>query len=192
MKELAEDANREMALKEVANATVKEKSKATEVAEKKAQSSEKAQRLTKEKLAKAEEKLGGVKLKFAKAASLNLAQADEIVDLKATLKACESKWYDEGFADAERFAEPIIHQARSHGFGKGWLVALQAMEVPKDSPLRNLEQIPYSAPPPPVRSQTNATDEEDTPSMRELVKVIDAHVDLKVTSQANIAEVVQS
>ena len=42
MKELAEDADREKALKEVANTTTKEKSKAAEVAEKKAQSLEKA------------------------------------------------------------------------------------------------------------------------------------------------------
>ena len=66
------------------------------------------------------------------------------------------------------------------------------MRVPKDSPLRNLEQIPYPAPPPPVQSQTDAANEEDTPSMRELVKAIDAHVESEVTSQANIAEVVQS
>ena len=83
--------DQEKALKEVANTTTKEKSKAAEVAEKKARSLEKAQRLTKDKLAEVEEKLGGVKLKLAEAASLNLAQADEIVDLKMALEACESK-----------------------------------------------------------------------------------------------------
>ena len=81
--------------------------------------------------------MGGVKLKLVEAASLNLAQADEIADLKAALEACESKWYNEGLADSERFTEPIVHQTRSHGFGKGWLAALQAMGVPKDSLLRN-------------------------------------------------------
>ena len=119
MKELAEDADREKALKEVANTTTKEKSKAAEVAEKKAQSLEKAQCLTEDKLAKVEEKLGGVELKLAKAANLNLAQADEIANLKVAFEACESKWYDKGFADAERSMEPIVHQARSHGFRKG-------------------------------------------------------------------------
>ena len=88
--------------------------------------------------------------------------------------------------------EPIVHQARSHGFREGWLVALQVMGVPEDSLLRNPEQISYSAPPPPVQSQTDAANKEDTTSMRELVKAIDAHVDPEVTSQANIAEVVQS
>ena len=66
------------------------------------------------------------------------------------------------------------------------------MGVPEDSLLRNPEQIPYPAPPLPVQSQTHAADKEDTPSMRELVKAIDAHINPEVTSQANIAEVVQS
>ena len=37
-------------------------------------------------MAEAEDKLGGVELKLAEVVSLNLAQADEIVDLKAALK----------------------------------------------------------------------------------------------------------
>lgn len=58
------------------------------------------------------------------------------------------------------------------------------MGVPKDSSLRNSEQIPYPALPPPIQSQADAADEEDTPSLRELVQAIDAHVeivDLEVT-----------
>ena len=73
MKELAKDADREKVLKDVANATTKEKSKAAEVVEKKAQSSEKARLMAEGKLAEAEDRLGGVELKLAKAASLNLA-----------------------------------------------------------------------------------------------------------------------
>ena len=64
------------------------------------------------------------KLKLAEAKNLNLAQADEIADLKMTLDACEEKWYNEGFADTENSAEPIVHQARHHGFREGWLTAL--------------------------------------------------------------------
>ena len=104
------------------------------------------------KLAKMEAKLWGTKLKLAKAESLNLAQADEISDLKAAFDASEEKGYNEGFADAENSVESIFHQARHHGFGEGWLVALQAMGVGEDSPLRNLEQIPYSALPPLIQS----------------------------------------
>ena len=104
------------------------------------------------KLVEVETKLGGIKLKLAKAKSLNLAHVDEIANLKAALEACENKWYNEGFANAENSVEPIVHQTRSYGFREGWLAALQAMGMPKDSPLRNPEQIPYPALPlPPFR-----------------------------------------
>ena len=42
-----------------------------------------------------------------------------------------------------------------------------------------------------MQSQANAADaadEEDTPSMRELVRAIDAHVDLEATSNLNTVE----
>ena len=69
------------------------------------------------------------------------------------------------------------------------------MGVTEDSPLRNLEQIPYLAPPPLVQSQAIAADEEDTPSMRELLHAIDTHmemVDIEVTSNLNAAVDVQA
>ena len=61
----------------------------------------------------------------------------------------------------------------------------------EDSPLRNPAQIPYPVPPPLIQSQICAADEEDTPSMRELIRVIDDHadnVDLEVTSNLNAAD----
>ena len=66
-----------------------------------------------------EGRLEGVELKLVEATSLNLAQADQIADLKSALEACENKWYDEGFADAEKSVEPVVHQARLHGFREG-------------------------------------------------------------------------
>ena len=129
-----------------------------------------------------EARLEGVELKLVEAASINLAQANQIVDLKSALEACENKLYDEGLANAEKSVEPVVHQEQLHGFKEGWLVALQVMGVPKDSPLRDPSQIPYPAPPPPSQSQADAADEEETASMRELVQAIDAHVDLGVSS----------
>ena len=58
-------------------------------------------------------------------------------DLKSALEACENKWYDEGFVDAEKSVEPVVHQARLHGFREGWLAAFQVMGVLEDSPLRD-------------------------------------------------------
>ena len=60
--------------------------------------------------------------------------------------------------------------------------------MPKDSPLRNPKQIPHPVLANPVQSQVEAADDEDTPSMRELVKAIDTHVeymDLEITSNFN-------
>lgn len=57
--------------------------------------------------------------------------------MKATLEACEDKWYNAGFVEVENSVEPIVYQARRHGFEEGWMAALQAMEVPDDSLLRN-------------------------------------------------------
>lgn len=122
-------------------ATAEEKGKATEAAEKKVQSTEKAQLMAENILTEMEVKLGGMEFKLAKADSLNLAQADKIIDLKVALEACEEKWYNVGFTEAENSVEPIVNQARHHGFGKGWLESLQAMRVVKVSPLRNPEQI---------------------------------------------------
>ena len=99
--------------------------------------------------------------------------------------------YNLGFVDTKNSVEPVVHQARSHGFSKGWLAALQAMGVAKDSPLRNPEQIPYPAPAPLVHSQADAVDEKETLNMRELVHAIDTHVKIdnpEVTSNLYAVE----
>ena len=124
LKELIEDAEREKALKDVAATMAKEKGKNVEAVEKRVQLAKKAWLVSEKKLNEVEVKLGSTKLKLAEEKSLNLAQANEIVDPKAALDAYEEKWYNEGFADAENSMEPIIHQARLHGFEEGWLAAL--------------------------------------------------------------------
>ena len=68
------------------------------------------------------------------------------------------------------------------------------MGVPKDSPLRNLAQVPYLAPPPPAQSQVDVVDEEETPSMRKLVRAIDTYgdnADHEVASNLDVADYVQ-
>lgn len=61
--------------------------------------------------------------------------------------------------------------------------------MPKDSPLRNPNQIPYLDPSPSVQNPTGAEEEEDTPSMRELVHEIDSHtklIDLEITNNPSV------
>lgn len=112
LKVATKDAEWEKALKDVTVATAKDQNKAIKVVEKKAQASEKARALVEKRRTAMENKLKGTELKLAKVESLNLAQADEIVDLKAALEAYEKKWYNEGFVDAENSAEPVIYQAQ--------------------------------------------------------------------------------
>ena len=109
LKELAKDANREKELKDVTNATAKEKLKAINTAQKRTQSSKKAYLLAKEKVAEVEGRLEGIKLKLAEAANLNLAQANQIADLRSALEANENKWYDDDFTNAEKSAEPVVY-----------------------------------------------------------------------------------
>ena len=106
LKELAEGTEWDKALRDIAAAMAKEKGKVVEAAEKKAQSVKKAQLVVEKKLTEVEVKLGSAKLKLAEAESLNLAQADEIANLKAALEACEQKWYNEGFVDLKAHRPP--------------------------------------------------------------------------------------
>ena len=108
LKELSEDAEWEKALKEVVMVTAKEKTKDVKTAEKKAVASEKARALAEKRTMELKAKPGEIKLKLAEAVSLNIAQAEELADLKATLEACENKLYNEGFANMENFVESVI------------------------------------------------------------------------------------
>ena len=86
------------------------------------------------------------KVKLVEAISLNTSNAEELADLRTALAACEQKWYNEGFADTEKFAEPVVAQARNLGLEAGWFATLQALGVPEDSHLRDLGQIPFPSP----------------------------------------------
>ena len=94
------------------------------------------------------------------------------------MKACEEKWYNEGFVDTENSAESVVNQARRLGFEVGWFAALQALGVPEDSPLRDPGQIPFPSSTPATQNSPVPICEEETASMRELVEQIDAHVEL--------------
>ena len=119
---------------------------------------------------------------------MNTARANELVDLRVALEGCESKWYDEGFADAENSVEPIINEARKLAFKEGWLVPLQAVRVLEDSPLRDPNQIPLLSLPTSAQKTPVVADEEETTSLRELVDLIDANakpINLEATSNPN-------
>jgi len=152
LKELAEDANREKSHKDVAKITTKEKTKVAATTEKKASASEKARAAVEKRSFELKVKLGETKLKLAEAVSMTTAQAEELADPKTTLKAYKNNWYNEGFANAENSAKPIIQEARKLAFEGGWLAALQALRVPEDSFLKDLGQIPFPSSAPAVQN----------------------------------------
>ena len=123
MKELAEDVEREKALKDVAEAVSKERAKIAATTEKKAAASKKAKVLAEKRLANLEAKVGETELKLAEAENLNSAQAEDLADLRAALEGCESKWYNEGFVDVEDSVEPVISEAQKLAFKEGWFAA---------------------------------------------------------------------
>ena len=88
--------------------------------EKKAATSEKTKALAEKRLADLEAKVGETKLKLAEAESLNTARVEELVDLRAALEGCESKWYNEGFANAKNSVELVINEARKLALKDGW------------------------------------------------------------------------
>ena len=115
--------------------------------------------------------------RLAEAISLNTSQVEELIDLRAALEACEWKWYNEGFADVEKSAEPVVAQALKLGFETRWFAALQALGDPKNSPLRDPDQITFPSLITTVQDPSLAAEEEETVSMRELVEQIDAHAE---------------
>ena len=110
-KDLVEEVDREKGARESAAKTAKEKLKAAESAEKKATAAKKNRALAEKRCSELLAKQNETDVKLAKAISLNTSQAEELTNLRAALEACEQKWYNEGFADAEKSTEPMVAQA---------------------------------------------------------------------------------
>ena len=185
VKDLAKEADRERKARETAVKTAKEKMKTADTAEKKAATAEKNRALAEKRSVELLAKQNATDVKIAKAISLNTAQAEELVDLRAALEACEEKWYNKGFADAKNSVEPVVNQAYKIGFEAGWFAALQVLGVPEDSLLKDPGQIPFPSLVVTVQNPPTPIEEEETPSMIELVEQIDAHAkpdDMEATS----------
>ena len=94
------------------------------------------------------------------------------------MEACEEKWYNEGFTDAENSVELVLNQAWRLSFEAGWFASLQTSGVPEDSPLRDPSQIPFLSSTLTTQNPLTPIDEEETASMKELVEQINALVEL--------------
>ena len=108
VKDLTEEVDREKVGREEAVKTTKAKTKTAESAEKKASAAEKSRASAEKRSAELVTQQNERKAKLAKAASLNATLSKEVANLRAALEACKGKWYDEGFADAEKGVEPVV------------------------------------------------------------------------------------
>ena len=98
--------------------------KVADTAEKKVAAAEKNRALAEKRSAELLAKQNETDVKLAEEISLNTAQAKELANLRAALEAWEEKWYNEGFANAKNFVEPVVNQAQRMGFEAGWFAAL--------------------------------------------------------------------
>ena len=105
MKDLTEEVDLEKTGREEAVKTAKEKTKTVEAIEKRATVAEKSWVSAEKRSAELVMQQNETEVKLSKAASLNATLSEEVADLRVALKACESKWYDEGFANAEKGVE---------------------------------------------------------------------------------------
>ena len=106
----------------------------------------------------------------------------ELADLKQTIKQAEQLFYDMSFNDAENSSGPITFETRRMGFMQGWMVAVDAINLPETSLFRDLAQLPLPNDPhvqalienrPTIRGEE---EERDSPNMRELVEKIDSYI----------------
>ena len=108
LKTLAEEAEKEKVLMEVAKATIREKGAALEAIEGRARESEGARTLAEQRAVDLEAKLGKIELRLAEAKSVISARDKEVVDLKVAVEERKHKFYDMGFADTKNSSESIM------------------------------------------------------------------------------------
>ena len=119
LKGAVEEAEKERALKEVSEATLRDQVTTLTVAKKRAAKAEKARAATKKRAADLEGKLGDAKVKLTQAESIVSTKDKEVADLKVALVQSEDKFYNMGFANTENSSEPIMLESQRYEFGKG-------------------------------------------------------------------------
>ena len=178
-----EEADKEKALKQVAETSLKEKTLGLNVMERWATTAEKALELAKYKTKGLQGKLGENEIKLAEMVSLASTHDKELANLKIMMKARKQTYYNKGFKNAENSVGPVVFQARKFEFIKGWMAAVNAISLPDTSPFMSDDQIllcedPEAEAQAPKQDEDSNEEEEGTDSleMRDLSQQIDSHV----------------
>ena len=106
-------------------------------------------------MADLEGKLGEVEVKLAQAESIISVMDKEIADLKVAVTQSKEKFYNMGFTNAKNSSEPVMFESWRYGFGEGWMTAVNALDLPENSPSRDPEQMPLPEflPHPPIQNR---------------------------------------
>lgn len=142
LKDAQEEADKEKALKQVVEASLKEKTSGLNVMERYVMTVEKAMEIAEQKANEASSKLGEIDLKLPETANLLFAWDKEFSNYKGGKKAWKQSYYDRDFRHIENSARPMIFQAQKFGFIEGWMVVVNAIGLPTDSPFKSIEQVP--------------------------------------------------
>lgn len=76
------------------------------------------------------------------------ARDRELKAIRANLEQAVQKHYDVGFDDAECSSKVVIFEAQRKGLMDGWMVAVEAINLPLSSPFRDPNQVPLPENPP--------------------------------------------
>ncbi|THG04386.1 hypothetical protein TEA_023479 [Camellia sinensis var. sinensis] len=79
----------------------------------------------------------------------------------AELTAADEKGYNEGVADVTADYEKQVKQACNKDFALGWMTLLKKLEIPEDSPLRNIDVLLLPFPPTPSESDNDSKSGEE-------------------------------
>ena len=83
--------------------------------------------------------------KLAQALSLVTAKFAEMKTMKKQHTMVEWKFYDMGFLDAKNLVDNMVREAWLGSFMDGWVVALDVLNVPLNSPYCAMESVLYPA-----------------------------------------------
>ena len=98
-------------------------------------------------------------------------------------KSRKKTYYNRGFKHTEDLVGLVIFQARKFGFMEGWMAAVNAIGLPKNSPFKKADQV--LVPEDPAIEVQNEEQKEDNsddrggdnnPESQELSRKIDTHI----------------
>ena len=110
--------------------------------ERQASIAEKALELVKQKASELQGKPGDIKLKLAETANILFARDKEFADFKGEEKAWKQTYYNSVFRDTENSAGPVIFQSQKFGFMEGWMIVVNTLGLPDDSPFKSTNRVP--------------------------------------------------